>query len=100
MNDVAYGVHAVVLSIFGLTMFSKTIWGFKQGKETVGTSIWGIAVGCIVAVFWIIGLVLVKSKDVGRDPLRWAWLDVVCEPGIRGKTSANWDPLMECFAEL
>ncbi|KAG6995463.1 calcium-binding mitochondrial carrier protein [Physcia stellaris] len=77
LNDVAYGVHAVVMSIVGLTMFSKTLWGFKQGKERVGTSIWGIAVGCIVAVFWIIGLVLVKSRDVGRDPLGWAWLDVL-----------------------
>ena len=99
LNDVAYAVHAVVLSILGLTMFSKTIWGFKQGKERVGMSIWGTAVGCIVAVFWVIGLVLVKSKDVGKDPLGWAWLDVVCESEMRGKTSKNWNPLtMECFA--
>lgn len=100
LNDVAYGVHAVILTIIGLTMYSKAIWGFKQGEVGVGMGIWGTAVGCIVAVFWLIGLVLVKSKDIGRDPSGWAWLDVVCEQEMPGQTSKKWNPLMKSFVEL
>ena len=58
-------------------MFSPKLWGFKQGQARVGKSIWGIAVGCIVGVLWVAGIVLGKGNDSGRDPLGWAWIDVV-----------------------
>ena len=68
-------------------MFSPKLWGFKQGQARVGRCIWGIAVGCIVGVLWVAGVVLGKSKDWGRDPLGWAWIDVVCVAEIYGKNS-------------
>ena len=43
----------------------------------VGTGVWGLVVGSVVAVGFVIGVVLVKGRDGGRDPEGWAWIDVV-----------------------
>ena len=40
----------------------------------------GIGVGCVVGVFWVMGIVLVKGRDGGRDAGTWAWIDVVSSP--------------------
>lgn len=46
--------------------------------------VWGIVVGCIVGVGWVIGMVMGKGLDSGRDPKSWAWIDVVSESGRCG----------------
>ena len=43
----------------------------------VGTGVWGLVVGSGVGVGCVIGVVLVKGRDGGRDPEGWAWIDVV-----------------------
>lgn len=43
----------------------------------VGMGVWGLVLGSVVAVACVIGVVLVKGKDGGRDPEGWAWIDVV-----------------------
>ena len=40
-------------------------------------TIWGIMIGCILAIVWVMLMVAVKGKDGGRDPNNWAWIDVV-----------------------
>ena len=37
-----------------------------------------IALGCLAAVLWMVGVVLVMGSDGGNDPSTWAWIDVVC----------------------
>ena len=68
-------------------MFSQKLWGFKPGQARVGRCVWGIAVGCIVAVLWVAGVVLGKGKHWGTDPLEWAWIDVVGAAEVYGKNS-------------
>lgn len=91
-------MHAVVLSALTLSMFSQTVWGFKQGEARVGRGIWGIAGGCMAGVFWVAGAVLEKGRDGGRDPFAWAWIDVVCSE-MCAKNPWKYDCLMENFPD-
>lgn len=75
-------------------MFSQKLWDFKQGQERVGRCIWGITVGCVVGMLWVVGVVLGKGKDWGRDPLGWAWIDVVRVAEMYGKSSMAYKSLI------
>ncbi|KAL9031790.1 MAG: hypothetical protein Q9196_000217 [Gyalolechia fulgens] len=76
-NDVVFALHAVVLSALTWTMFAPRIWGFEQGAaQRVGTTIWGIAIGCVLAVVAVTGFVA-AGPAAGHDAQGWAWIDVV-----------------------
>ena len=64
-------------------MFSEKIWGFKQGEAKVGKGVLGIAFGCVIAVLAVAGVVLGKGS---KDPLGWAWIDVVSQSPFREKS--------------
>ncbi|CAF9921884.1 MAG: hypothetical protein HETSPECPRED_004663 [Heterodermia speciosa] len=81
-NDLAFAIHGLILCVVTLSMFSQKLWDFKQGQERVGRCIWGITVGCVVGMLWVVGVVLGKGKDWGRDPLGWAWIDVIYALGF------------------
>ena len=70
-NDVAFAVHALVLSAATLSQFWSRLWGFERRKCRVGKGIWAIVLGCCLAVVWTIGMV-VREGDQG-----WEWIDVV-----------------------
>ncbi|KAF6230087.1 hypothetical protein HO133_004426 [Letharia lupina] len=76
-NDVAFAVHALALCILTLSQFWHSLWGFESRKARPGMGVWGIVVGCIVGIGWVIGMVMGKGLDSGRDPKSWAWIDVV-----------------------
>lgn len=80
-NDVAFAGHALVMCFVLLSMFSRSIWGFEQGAVEngwrIGKSIVGVMLACIGGLAWMVGLVLVKGRDGGRDPDTFAWIDVV-----------------------
>lgn len=72
-------------------MFFKKIWGFdqdggRQGKWRVGKPIWGFWIVCVLVIFWVVGLVLIEGGGGGKDPGRWAWIDVVSGSEILGLT--------------
>lgn len=94
-NDLAFAIHGAILCTFTLSMFSQKLWGFKQGQARVGRCIWGIAVGCILGVLCVAGVVLGKGKDGGNDPLGWAWIDVVCVAENYGKNSMALKSLIQ-----
>lgn len=78
-NDLAFAVHAVVLSIIGYSQFWPRIWGFAVSRHQKASKpikvIWW---GSVVAVGVVIGVVFGKSPNRGNDPRTWAWIDVVC----------------------
>lgn len=78
-NDVAFAVHALLISAVTLSQFWSRLWGFEKRRFRllVGTGVWGLVVGSVIAVGCVIGVVLVKGRDGGRDPEGWAWIDVV-----------------------
>lgn len=80
-NDVAFAGHALIICFVLLSMFSRSIWGFEQGAIgsgwRVGKGISGVMIGCVVGVTFMVGLVVVKGSDGGRDPESYAWIDVV-----------------------
>lgn len=48
----------------------------------LGRGVWGIIVGCIVGIGWVIGMVKSKGLDGGNDAWgSWAWIDVVYAVG-------------------
>lgn len=51
----------------------------------LGRGIWGIAVGCVFGIAWVIGMVMSKGLDGGRDAGSWAWIDVVSRFGRCGQ---------------
>lgn len=77
LNDVAFGVHAVILSSVTLSMYAQRIWGFQQGCAKVGTGIWAIQAGCLIGVLCMVGVVWARGINGGTNPSGWAWIDVV-----------------------
>ena len=43
----------------------------------MGKWVWGFVIASMVGVAWVVGLVVVKGNDGGRDAREWAWIDVV-----------------------
>lgn len=78
VNDLAFAVHAVVLSSLLYSQFFPKIWGFKVSRhQKASKPVKGIFWGCLVAVGVAVGIVLLASPDGGYDPRSWAWIDVV-----------------------
>lgn len=77
-NDLAFAVHAVVLSSLVYSQFYPAIWGFKVARyQRVSKPIAGLFWGSLVAVAGLVFIVLRASPDGGNDALSWAWIDVV-----------------------
>ena len=78
VNDVAFAAHAVVLSVATWSMFWGRLWGFEQKSgQKISKGVLGIGFGCIVGLAWVTATVLATGVNGGRDPGRWAWIDVV-----------------------
>lgn len=76
LNDFAFAVHAVVLSVTTYTQFFPKIWGFKVSRfQRVSLPVAGIFCGCVCAV---VGITVYVASKGGDDPFGWAWIDVVC----------------------
>ncbi|KAE8371788.1 PQ loop repeat-domain-containing protein [Aspergillus bertholletiae] len=77
-NDLAFAVHAVILSTLTYTQFWPTIWGFKVSRfQRVSKPVAGLFWGSIAAIAILIFIVLGQSPDGGYDPSTWGWIDVV-----------------------
>ncbi|KAL9098475.1 MAG: hypothetical protein Q9163_005874 [Psora crenata] len=74
-NDVAFGLHALLLSSVTLTQFWPKLWGFERRVWRVGNGVWGIVMGCGIGIAWTVGLV---ARDGGHG---WQWIDVVYAVG-------------------
>ena len=74
-NDVAFAVHALVLSVTTLSQFWSELWGFEKRKWRVGRGLWGILMGCLIGVAWSMWMAV---RDGGHG---WQWIDVVRRPG-------------------
>lgn len=76
-NDLAFALHAVILCFITYSQFF--CWGFKRDRyQRVSKPIAGIFVGSILGLMIVGGIVYVKGNDGGRDPMGWAWIDLVC----------------------
>ncbi|KAL8734197.1 MAG: hypothetical protein Q9166_001683 [cf. Caloplaca sp. 2 TL-2023] len=76
LNDLVFALHAVILSTFAWSQFSPRIWGFSQGTESVGHTIWGIAIGCILSIL-LLTIFVDSQPGGGYDAQAWAWIDVI-----------------------
>jgi cystinosin len=83
-NDLAFALHAVLLTTLTYSQFFPRLWGFKVGRfQHVSRPIAGIVCGGILAVVFITLLVFIQSSDGGYNPTEWAWIDVVSLPNGR-----------------
>ncbi|KAK2747499.1 hypothetical protein FQN57_001991 [Myotisia sp. PD_48] len=74
-NDLAFAVHAVVLSTLVYSQFFPAIWGFKVSRsQRASQVILGIVWGSTAAILAIVGVVWYRG---GMDPFDWAWIDVI-----------------------
>jgi cystinosin len=81
LNDLAFALHGVVLTVLTYSQFLPSLWGFKVGKfQHVSRPILGIVCGGVLAVILVILVVMVKSSDGGYNAAEWAWIDVVSIP--------------------
>lgn len=60
-----------------MSQFWASLWGFEKRNVRLGKGVWGIVVGCVVGIAWVIGMVMRKGLDGGRDAWSWAWIDLV-----------------------
>lgn len=94
-NDLAFAVHAVILSAIVYSQFYPQIWGFKVSRyQRVSKPVAGLFWGSLLAIAILVLIVWTKSPDGGRDPSSWAWIDVVRgRPELENKVIADLDPV-------
>ena len=74
-NDVAFAVHALVLSCVILSQFWPALWGFEGSVgvfRRVGKGVWIIVGGSLVWIVWVLERVIANG---GAGP--WEWIDLV-----------------------
>ncbi len=77
-NDFAFALHAVMITALTYSQFFTRLWKFKVGQfQRVSRPVAGIFWGGIISVLLVALIVAFKSRDGGRDPAGWAWIDVV-----------------------
>jgi cystinosin len=77
-NDLAFTVHAVILSAIAYSQFWPQIWGLKVSRfQRVSKPIAGLFWGSLLAIAILTLVVLTQSPDRGYDASYWAWIDVV-----------------------
>ena len=93
-NDVAFGVHALVLCVVTYSQFWPRLWGWKQTtgvQRHANRTTLGLLVGGLLGVALTIVIVLARSGNGDpSDGRQWAWIDVVSSTAIRsGKPRAS-----------
>lgn len=76
-NDVAFAVHALLLSVITLSQFSSWLWGFERRTCRVGRGVEGLIAVSLITVAWVIFMIIAKGGDWQRHRETWAWLDLV-----------------------
>ena len=80
-NDLAFALHAVVLSAIVYSQFWPSIWGLRVLRtQRISKTMLGLFWGSIIAPLIIVWMVVARSPDGGLDPASWAWIDVVSSP--------------------
>lgn len=79
LNDVVFAAHAVFITVFLLTQFVPSLWGFDKRRKSPGArvslSVLGVMAGSFLGVGIVTLIVITKNDD---DPkTSWAWIDVV-----------------------
>ncbi|KAJ5636841.1 uncharacterized protein N7484_010154 [Penicillium longicatenatum] len=78
LNDFAFAVHAVIMSLVVYSQFWPMIWGLQVSRfQRISKPIAGLFWGSVLAPLIAIWVVLAKSPDGGHDPSTWAWIDVI-----------------------
>jgi cystinosin len=78
VNDLAFGLHAVILTALTYSQFWPKLWGFEVSKShRIARPIAGLFWGSILALLMVVFIVLVKGGGGDHDFLDWAWIDVV-----------------------
>ncbi|KAJ5893286.1 hypothetical protein N7495_004977 [Penicillium taxi] len=78
INDLAFAVHAVILSLIVYSQFWPCVWGLQVSRfQRLSKPITLVFGGCILAPLLVIWMVMASSPDKGYDPSSWAWIDVI-----------------------
>lgn len=76
VNDLAFGIHAVILTALTYSQFWPKLWGFEVSKShRIARPIAGLFWGSILALLMVILIVLFRGRS--DNLLGWAWIDVV-----------------------
>jgi cystinosin len=83
-NDLAFALHAVILTALTYSQFFPGLWGFTVGRfQHVSRPIAGIVCGGAIAVILVILIIMLTSSDRGYNATEWAWIDVVSGPTVK-----------------
>ncbi|OJD12322.1 hypothetical protein AJ78_07054 [Emergomyces pasteurianus Ep9510] len=93
-NDLAFAVHAVILSSLVFSQFWPSIWGFKVSRyQRISRPIAGVFWGCLVAVGVLIVAIMARGTGNSLDPNDWAWIDVYIPQAwvnYKRKSTVGW----------
>ncbi|KAK3675374.1 hypothetical protein LTR78_004884 [Recurvomyces mirabilis] len=80
-NDLAFGLHAMIMCIVVYSQFWPKLWGWKQTLDVrrhANRLTLGLLWGGLVAIGVTVTIVLAQSKHGSSlDAKSWAWIDVV-----------------------
>ena len=80
-NDLAFGVHALIMCVIVYSQFWPRLWGWKKlhgVRRNVNKVSLGLIWGSLLAVAITIGIVIASGNaDSTLDGRKWGWIDVV-----------------------
>lgn len=78
INDLAFAVHALILSSISYSQFFPSIWGLRvSSHQRASKPVLGVFWGSVLGVGVLALLVVTKGSNVPEDVQAWAWIDVV-----------------------
>lgn len=77
-NDLAFSVHALIITALAYSQYWPWIWGLTVSRhQTASRAMKGIIFGSATLVGAMICIVLGASPNGGYNADTWAWIDVV-----------------------
>jgi cystinosin len=77
-NDLAFGVHAVILVAITYSQFYSRLWGFQVSHlQRSSRPVLGIVFGSIISVIGVAVFVWIHGDSPDQNESDWAWIDVI-----------------------
>lgn len=78
INDLAFGVHAMILCFIVYSQFWPRLWGWQKGsgvQRHANQVTLGLLWGGLVAI--AVTIAIVANSGDAASPYGWSWIDVV-----------------------
>ncbi|ETN43448.1 uncharacterized protein HMPREF1541_02607 [Cyphellophora europaea CBS 101466] len=78
LNDLVFGVHAIILVTLTYTQFYPMLWRFQVSwRQRASAPVVGLCWGCFLSVIVVMLLIWYRNGFGHQQALDWAWIDIL-----------------------